>query len=234
MAEYHAKDEVALKMSQSLFEKGLTIESLVSNVLGIKNAADFDLTEDDVSTCLSLVKCKVPPEQVTSFIRVLSKSFDQQTVAVEHLISEVKGFDRPKQQLDTSQQQSKAAKHLSKKIRKYRSVTEVVEHIGTIIEDFNLHDIGPLLKGQDYDDDGFILRGNFYQTLLSFSEFEERKGIMQGDILDLMNELDPKGTGKIQLEKFKYEVDPYIGPQHLKINLTSRVKDVVNETIVDK
>ena len=73
----------------------------------------------------------------------------------------MKAFDRPK--IDSKEQEhSKAAKHMAKKIRRFQNVSEIIRFIGETISDMEILDFGPMLKGQDYEDKGVILKGNFY------------------------------------------------------------------------
>ena len=86
--------------------------------------------------------------------------------------------------------------------RRFYRDYEVENHIGRVIAEAKIADFGPLLAGQDYDDDnpGYILRGDFFQTIMSIPEFTEGKdGLKRGDVLDLMNKYDEGRTGRIKL-----------------------------------
>jgi hypothetical protein len=79
-----------------------------------------------------------------------------------------------------------------KKLRRFHSSEDVYKHIASIITIYKMTDFGPLLKGQDFEDDDTIARGALFRTLTSLVQFSDNDGITEGDVLDLLNEEDPE------------------------------------------
>lgn len=59
-------------------------------------------------------------------------------------------------------------------------------------------------------------------------------GLKEGDVMDLMNELDPENTQSIELRRIKECLDPYILDSRCWITLKSKVKDICDEVIVER
>ena len=82
--------------------------------------------------------------------------------------------------------------------------------------------IGSSLKGQDFGDfrdvdgnyqEGYISRSNFFDTIWNNPHFNfhtNKEGLMEGDVMDLMNVLDQEKTGYIELEKIRDKINEWI------------------------
>jgi len=46
--------------------------------------------------------------------------------------------------------------------RRFQLLDEVYQHIAIVITNNKMSDFGPILKGQDFNDDDTISRGNFF------------------------------------------------------------------------
>ena len=111
---------------------------------------------------------------------------------------------------------------------------QVEEYIGKIIDEQRITDFGALLKGQDYLDDDTISRGDLFRTIMGIPEFTEDNGLKEGDVMDLLNEYDDRMSGYVALQDIRDRLDPNIKSHKCKIVLRSRVKERLDETIVDK
>jgi hypothetical protein len=120
-------------------------------------------------------------------------------------------------------------------MRRYYKVSEIQRHIGKVISEEQMTDFGSLLKGQDFLDNGTIQRGHFFRTLMSIPALRDHDaGLKEGDVMDLMNELDPDNTQSIGLQRIKDCLDPFIMDSRCQIMLKSKVKDICDEVIVEK
>tara|TARA_B110000285_G_C15037147_1_gene569938 strand:- start:509 stop:883 length:375 start_codon:yes stop_codon:yes gene_type:complete len=120
-------------------------------------------------------------------------------------------------------------------MRRYQKVSEIQRHIGKVISDELLTGFGKLLKGQDFLDNDTIQRGHFFRTLMSIPALRDHDaGLKEGDVMDLMDELDPDNTQSIELRRIKDCLDPFILDTRCQITLTSKVKDICDEVIVER
>lgn len=120
-------------------------------------------------------------------------------------------------------------------MRRYQKVSEIERHIGKVISEEHLTEFGSLLKGQDFLDNGTIQRGHFFRTLMSIPALRDHDaGLKEGDVMDLMNELDPDNTQSISLQRIKDCLDPFIVEPQCHITLKSKVKEICDEVIVEK
>jgi len=69
---------------------------------------------------------------------------------------------------------------------------------------YNL-DLEPINEFSEYQNN--IMVTDLYQVLMSIKEFQFNDGILQGDVLDLINDLDEQKTGFVNLDEFKTQLD---------------------------
>ena len=85
---------------------------------------------------------------------------------------------------------------------------------------YNL-DLEPINEFSEYQNN--IMVTDLYQVLMSIKEFQFNDGILQGDVLDLINDLDEQKTGFVNLDEFKTQLDKSITDNRYNLRLESKV-----------
>ena len=65
--------------------------------------------------------------------------------------------------------------------------------------------------------------------MTSLIQFSENDGLTEGDILYLMNEEDSQHRGFLDLNLLKQRIDNHINESQLRLQLVSKIKDIVEE-----
>jgi hypothetical protein len=89
-----------------------------------------------------------------------------------------------------------------------------------------MHNVGPLLKGQDFREVNEIDKRDFYYTIQSFPEFVDGpSGMRENDITDLIELFDEGKNNYLDLNLIKDRIDGFIGSGniHLYLDLTTKV-----------
>jgi len=69
--------------------------------------------------------------------------------------------------------------------------------------------------------------------MTSLIQFSENDGLTEGDILYLMNEEDSNHSGFLDLDVLKKRLDNHINDGSLRLALRSKIKAIVEETLVE-
>ena len=69
--------------------------------------------------------------------------------------------------------------------------------------------------------------------MTSLIQFSENDGLTEGDILYLMNEEDSQHSGFLDLNLLKQRIDNHINEAQFRLQLVSKLKDIVEEQVVD-
>lgn len=122
----------------------------------------------------------------------------------------------------------------TKQLRTFSTAFETEVHIGKMIQEHQLLDFGPILKGQDFSDEGWISRGHLYQTIMKTPQFLGENGLKIGDVMELINYYDPSMDGVVDLQFLKNQIDAQIDDPTYHLVLKSKVKDICEEEVVAK
>jgi hypothetical protein len=69
--------------------------------------------------------------------------------------------------------------------------------------------------------------------MTSLIQFSENDGLTEADILYLMNEEDSQHSGFLDLNILKQRLDNHINESQLRLQLVSKIKEIVEEAVVD-
>jgi hypothetical protein len=208
------RDEVIINFGACMAERGLDYEMVFQTILGFNNVSNAEMDRNQFMLCFQLLDFAVEPKQFENFFRSLAQQGDD-LVNVADFLKEATKLQHG-EQADRNQQKLKKA--VERSMRRYQKVHEIQRHIGKVISEERLAGFGSLLKGQDFLDDGMIQRGHFFRTLMSIPALRDHDaGLKEGDVMDLMNELDPDNTQSIELERVKEDLDPWIYDYDYKI-----------------
>lgn len=93
---------------------------------------------------------------------------------------------------------------LKAKRRYQHDITGIYARVASVIVEARLLNFGSLLKGQDYECQHRIDRKDFFRTIQSIPEMTDGpQGLKEGDIIDLVCDLDENNDGYIALSTLK-------------------------------
>ena len=210
-----------------LAEKGISFEVCFEQILGIKNVDDAEITKDQLKHCFQLMGFDGAHNKIDEFLKIVCQQ-GEDVIMVSELMEENK-------KLQSGTADADKLNTLGKQMRRFYKNEDIEEHLGALIVECKMLDFGHLLKGQDFQDDNTISRGDFYQTIMSIPQFTEGNGLKAGDVMDLMNKYDYDHTGYIRLNDIKASLDQVITPLDsvYRITLKSTVKEACEEAIVE-
>ena len=158
MDKLRQRDEIIKNFAASLRNNGLSYTMIFTNFLGIKNLQEAELTAHNLRMCFKYMKFNVEDSRFDDFIETLQQN---EKIYVRDILKLGKKFERKS---GVTKEQKDGA---TKKKRRFHSLNEVYKHIADMINIHKMIDFGPLLKGQDFNDDETITRANLFRTLTS-------------------------------------------------------------------
>lgn len=146
---------------------------------------------------------------------------NEELILVKDILKEAKRLNAG---VEAQVKKAQAGSKTKKAQRRFYDVMRVQKFIGEKIVQHQMKFFGSLLKGQDFDyhkadistslkkkiedsergrseeSEGFISTGDLFKTIQSIPEFvDPQEGLREGDILDLVNDLDEDRVGLIRL-----------------------------------
>lgn len=115
--------------------------------------------------------------------------------------------------------------------KRYFGHDHIFRFVAETIVKQKLVNLGSSLKGQDFGDyrdsagdtvEGYISRSNFFDTIWNNPHFNfhtNKEGLMEGDVMDMMNVLDSQKTGYIELDLIREKINEYIETADSQYNI---------------
>lgn len=165
-------------------------------IMGFRIVKEAEMTKSQLQLCFKLLEFAITEEDFRSLFDFF-RAGKKDKISVDRLKKESEKLKSGKLLENAKKTQQMA---ISRSLRRFNSSHETERFIARVLEDEKLDHVGPLLKGQDFNDDGTITRDNFFRTISSIQALAHPDfGLKEGDILDLMNKYDRDKSGVISL-----------------------------------
>ena len=229
-SEQRQLDDLIVKFNTCLIKNGLTFEMVFEKIMGFRIVKEAEMTKSQLQLCFKLLEFAITEEDFRALFDFF-RAGKKDKISVDRFKKESEKLKSGKLLENAKKTQQMA---ISRSLRRFNSSLETERFIARVLEEQKLDYVGPLLKGQDFNDDGTITRDNFFRTISSIQALAHPDfGLKEGDILDLMNKYDRDKTGMISLNRVKDELSRHFRT-YFTLRLQSNIKEMFNEDIVER
>jgi hypothetical protein len=208
-----------------LASKSISLQNLIDQVLGLRNQEFAELTEEQVNFMFSTVKFKISARKLRDFIVAVSATGETSKIKVRELFKLEKAVSGEKDQ------------PTKKNIRRFNSSKgdKAFEHIGHMISQHKMRDIGPLLKGHDFSQ-------KCQETIHAYLKKFKRIHLSFEQLIDELTQIseDPSAREKTatrkhlgHAENINEELKAYLGVDWEKVQYESAYNKVHKMEVFD-